>query len=922
MVGVNVCGRHRTVWGVVALLTVWLSSFFAFYLSPWGQPALQVQVVSSDSGFSQLFVADDEAAFSEGASSWAVLQRGQSTLHFPLKLWRGTVGTELRWDPLDRPAEMTVSSIRLVSGPFHEDVPLDLLQPSMAVSEISTDDSGATFVVQSNDPQILIDLETAPFVGGSAIRGALLASLIAGMALAVAWTVRSRKSRVGHGAYSATRPKHWQDDVAAIANVPRWVVAVSAAVTALGTLLLLLGSQAIGVSWDEPIHEFSLEEYFRSGWFVPRGSFIDGVPSVADASVYAPVGALFAHAWGAITGAHPWFEASFTAEAYRARHLAVALISVVGLLALAATARAMFRSWRWTLVVLATCVSIPLFLGHSMFNIKDAPVAAAFTCFTLGLVLLVRGGVARKPATLSFLAQLLGIFLGIGNRPGIWIAFAVSSLFSVLLIGVLDWRRLGVRPAATLAGKRLGVVALSAAVGYLLLWAVYPIAFDDPLTILRDSLVASQEFPWSGATLTAGSFVSAQPPWTYVPVWLGAQLPVLVAVFSLVGLGWLIVTYIRSVAQRRDTAVLTASGVPVILQALAVPIGAVLLGSTLYGGVRQFLFIFPALSLLTAVGLLITVEWLRTRARPWVVTALWVGVLIGVLVPLLAQLRLFPYSFAYFNAAASAGDIDRNWDVDGWWLSGRELVENQRFPDRTICVDSAERAISSCSRMEMVTPFLSEFGGSDIDLQEDQYVALSRFPYPVSQDSCTPFREVTRGLFLQQIQLSHADVCTASLTQYPSEGLSFAGLVKEDPVLLWGWNPYLLWGWGAPDPDGVWMVEPNASIGFVLPTTSVEHSGELSVTLTGSALANDGASLRVFVNGTDSGTLPIPGEAQTDTSILAVPESAWDGLGEDRVIVRLQAEGIDPESLASAVDTGLPGLIRIDDLMLTSSPSA
>ena len=80
--------------------------------------------------------------------------------------------------------------------------------------------------------------------------------------------------------------------------------------------------------------------------------------------------------------------------------------------------------------------------------------------------------------------------------------------------------------------------------------------------------------------------------------------------------------------------------------------------------------------------------------------------------------------------------------------------------------------------------------------------------------------------------------------------------------------------------------------------------------------------MRVFVNGTDSGILPIPGEGQTETSTLAVPESAWDGLGEDRVIVRFQAEGIDAESLASAVDTGLPGLIRIDDLMLTSSPLA
>jgi len=549
-------------------------------------------------------------------------------------------------------------------------------------------------------------------------------------------------------------------------------------------------------------------------------------------------------------------------------------------------------------------------------------VAAGFTIFTLGLVLLGSQPAHRRVIAGVIAALSLGLVLAMGSRPGIWVGLLAAAIGTLVLTFLATLRTVGREEAVRSAVSGAAAIVAACTIAWVFLWLIYPATFGSPISLLANSLGSSQAFPWSGETLTAGLQFPAQPPPTYVPLWLGGQLPLIVLVLAALGTVVAGVGYIRVLRGSQEPSRITVGSIPVVLQAFAVPSGAILLGSTLYGGLRQLLFVFPAIALLAVIGLYWVLLW-TARQKPRRLTPIvWALVIAGLFVTLISQLRLFPYSHAYFNAAASAGDIDRNWDVDGWWLSGRELVENQRFPERTICVDSAERTISSCSRMEMVTPFLSEFGGSDIDLQEDQYVALSRFPYPVNQDPCAPFREVTRGLFLQQIQLSHADVCTASLTQYPSEGLSFAGLVKEDPVLLWGWNPYLLWGWGDPDPDGVWMVGPSASIGFVLPTTSVEPSGELSVTVTGSALANDGASLRVFVNGTDSGTLPIPGEGQTETSTLAVPESAWDGLGEDRVIVRFQAEGIDPESLASAVDTGLPGLIRIDDLVLTNSPPA
>jgi len=784
----------------------------------------------------------------------------------------------------------------------------------MAVSEIELDPAGARFSAQSNDSQVLLEANSRNFVSQALSRALLVATLVAFGSGVFAWWIAGRR-RLFHRPWLSSEQSVDEDD-SRNAHFPLWSVAGLAVIAGAGGLLLFLGARLVGVSWDEPIHELSLEEFFRSGWFVPRGSFVEGIPSVADASVYAPVGALVAHFLGALTGAQPWFEASFVDQAYQARHIAVALMSIVGLAAVAAIARLLFKSWRWALLAVALSVSIPLFLGHSMFNIKDAPVAAAFSLLTLGLVVMSVRVLTRRVLLLATLSQIAAVVLGLGNRPGIWVAFVASWSGTVLLLAINDARTADPRRALALGAMRVASIAVAVVVGYAILWVIYPVAFDEPFALLRDSLLASQAFPWSGETLTAGSLMPAQPPWTYVPLWLGAQLPLVVSVFALVGLVSWAIAYLRALRMGRGSAPWVRGAIPVVLQATVVPVGAVVLGATLYGGVRQFLFMFPAVAIVSALGIHEVISALERLGRRWVTNLVWVGVLIGLIVPLVSQIRLFPYNFAYFNAVASTSDIDRTWDVDGWWLSGRELVEGQQFPARTICVDSQSRPITDCSRMGMITPFLSEFGNSDVMLAEDQYVALSRFPEGFGVDQCTPFREVTRGLFLQEIQLSHADVCTVSLAPYPEGGLSFSGLTNDDPVVLWGWNPYLLWGWGQPDADGVWMVEPEASVGFTASVLLEETVTEVEITGSGSTFGAEGGSLRVFVNGVDAGTIPLPGEGQSQTSRVVMPEGAFAELGNGRVVIRLQAEGVDPLALDAAIDTGAPGLFRIERLAL------
>ena len=103
---------------------------------------------------------------------------------------------------------------------------------------------------------------------------------------------------------------------------------------------------------------------------------VDPDEAISGGYVYGPVAALVAHAVSVVLGTETWGVLLGAPEAYATRHLAVALFSLLGVAAVAATVRLLLRSWRWALVSAAILTAIPTWLGHGMFNIKDTPVAA------------------------------------------------------------------------------------------------------------------------------------------------------------------------------------------------------------------------------------------------------------------------------------------------------------------------------------------------------------------------------------------------------------------------------------------------------------------------------------------------------------------------------------------------------------------
>jgi hypothetical protein len=250
-------------------------------------------------------------------------------------------------------------------------------------------------------------------------------------------------------------------------------------------------------------------------------------------------------------------------------------------------------------------MTFPVFNGQSMFNPKDVAVASGFAVVALGLCLLAQPAtpLSLKRSVASGLLVALGMFVMMGTRPGTWPAMLAG--FFILAVGSLlfgphgspwsdRWRRALARGAVALAGLIVGWVALT---------FIYPMAFDTPRKLLAGSFSSSEDYAFGGVHLRSG--------YSYIPEWLVIQIPTLLLVISLVGVVVGIMLCVKALLQRRLeqlAAVVTAIAL-VGAQLILIPLFTIVEHSVLYNGLRQLLFILPALAIFFVIGAACLFTW-------------------------------------------------------------------------------------------------------------------------------------------------------------------------------------------------------------------------------------------------------------------------------------------------------------------------
>lgn len=556
---------------------------------------------------------------------------------------------------------------------------------------------------------------------------------------------------------------------------PLWVMLVGALVIVGGAIMMIYGGWIVGATWDERTHVIMLQTFFSQGWNVtPDALLPDGTPDPAfiwGVYVYGPVAEIFAHVTSAALGLELLGDPIYTAASTSGRHVGIALMGLIGVASVAVIARLITSSWRYGVLAAAVLASTPLWVGHSMFNIKDLPVASGYTLGTVGIVAVAHANfrTSRLIRWGGMAALVLGAVLASGTREAMGAPLAAAAVGVPLALYLLRLRDRETAPGVNLrdAAIRMAWAVGSLVVAYLVLVAIYPKAYANPINLAWQALVVSARFPFDEPVLTAGVWMDQPPPWTYLPLWFGAQLPLLVTVFAVVGLGvWLVLVIRRLLGSKTGgSSFVLAMTFAVVLQFAMMPLLGIILRSNMYDAQRQFLFSVSALAVLATLGIRYLSKLIAERSRNgWVRNGFWAVVAVGIVVPTVGQAFLMPYNYIYFNPVASAFGINDRWQTDYWRASSNELMRRlpEGGPEYCAFESGRKQELSPCSIEQMFEPYVPERGqlAKDGVLPPDGYWLVRENKSGTrTPDNCNSHDEITRPLWGEQVVIGQIFAC-------------------------------------------------------------------------------------------------------------------------------------------------------------------
>jgi hypothetical protein len=355
---------------------------------------------------------------------------------------------------------------------------------------------------------------------------------------------------------------------------------------------------------------------------------------------------------------------------YQYQGAATLMVPVASVTALAAAVAIAFRSLLAGAFAWSLTLATPLWLGMSHVDYKDMPVAAGVTLVTAGLVLSLVPESGRKAILVGALLAGSGGAIALATRAGaLALLVAVAAGTAATAVG---WRIGSRRPFAISPVLITSCSTVVCALAFT--WATNPIARIDMLQWLEDAADYAQAVPYGYPPMrVAGRDVFGNDlPWWYIPAWLAAQLPLLTIVAVVGGLVVLVVGLVRR--RRLVDGVPTIALVPIVLQAIVLPVALLLGGTVLYDGLRHVIFMIPALIAIPALAFAMLDHRIGEHSSRLKVV-LPLGAVVIVAASLWASIRWAPYAYAFVNPVAGADKDGRNWDLDYWGVSAKEGVE-------------------------------------------------------------------------------------------------------------------------------------------------------------------------------------------------------------------------------------------------------
>ncbi len=458
----------------------------------------------------------------------------------------------------------------------------------------------------------------------------------------------------------------------------RYWSAFAVAVISLFALAAVALFRDYGIPWDEPIQKEYGDRILR--WYA-SGFSDHGALEWKNTFLYG----------GIVESVLELFALRSPLGVYETRHLINPLFGIIGLIAVQRIGSLLGGAPAGAMSALFLATT-PVFFAHSFYNSKDLPFAAFFAFSLYYLLAIFRA----SPSVARSLYLKFGVWTGfaLGVRiGGVFLIGYLAVVISVLWISRSSREKGFVRRSIA-----WGLLSIAIAWGIMLI--AWPWAQQSPIKHPFMALAAASKFPWSGEVLFNGRYITAtELPWSYLPTWFAISVPEFYFLsFSLGALALMLRPgkFSRELAPRknrsrknrsrknRDPASsvrakpgphVRASEIKLLLFFAVFPVvAAIVLRSTLYDGLRHFLFALPPLAALAGIAASAYFRSSVSRRWKWVVAAIFTLTLGHTLH---GMARLHPYESIYFNRLFGGGlkAGAQRFETDYWGLSYKEAAE-------------------------------------------------------------------------------------------------------------------------------------------------------------------------------------------------------------------------------------------------------
>jgi len=297
----------------------------------------------------------------------------------------------------------------------------------------------------------------------------------------------------------------------------------------------------------------------------------------------------------------------------------------------------------------STYLLYPYLFGHSLFNMKDIPFLSMWiitTFYSLRIVedIFLEKNISNK--SLIFLAILSSFLISIRI-----LGFVIFFQFLISLIILFNFKNLNFINFIKKYFNHLIIFIITFSI---FIYIFNPVFWLNPLEIVNSVIWMSQYFN-NICTLTLGDCMSSLSlPSSYYFIWLFFKLPIVLII------GLLLFPIVeKKIFSNSIVAIYYGT---LFFSFLFIIFLFILLKVNIYDEIRHIMFIIPLIFIVSLANL-----YIFNKRLSYILT------FAVSLFFLIENINLNPYQYTWLNSFAKLTDIEKNFEVDYWGVSGKNL---------------------------------------------------------------------------------------------------------------------------------------------------------------------------------------------------------------------------------------------------------